>query len=97
MSIKKSQAILKHFIDLKFSVWFSLGSENETMFCDTLNFFQLPLSSFLFPLSSYPRYQRFFHACEGELRLVGHRPTRVRPKAEDTSGEDFLRLPLFKT
>ena len=39
MSIKKSQAILKHFIDLKFSVWFSLGSENETMFCDTLNFF----------------------------------------------------------
>ena len=36
MSIKKSQAILKYFIDLKFSVvWFTLGSENETMFCDT--------------------------------------------------------------
>ena len=35
MSIKKSQAILKHFIDLKFSVWFTLCSENETMFCDT--------------------------------------------------------------
>ena len=35
MSIKKSQAILKCFIDLKFSVWFTLGSENETMFCDT--------------------------------------------------------------
>ena len=36
MSIKKSQAIVKHFIDLKFSVWFTLGSENETaMFCDT--------------------------------------------------------------
>ena len=35
-SIKKSQEILKHFIDLKFSVWFTLGSENETaMFCDT--------------------------------------------------------------
>ena len=32
MSIKKSQAILKHFIDLKFSVWFTLCSENETMF-----------------------------------------------------------------
>ena len=30
MSIKKSQAILKHFIDLKFSVWFTLCSENET-------------------------------------------------------------------
>ena len=35
MSIKKSQAILKCFIDLKSSVWFTLGSENETMFYDT--------------------------------------------------------------
>ena len=37
MSIKKSQAILKMLliIDLKFSVWFTLGSEDETMFCDT--------------------------------------------------------------
>ena len=35
MSIKKSQAILKHFIDLKFIVWFTLCSENETMFRDT--------------------------------------------------------------
>ena len=34
MLIKKSQAILKCFIDLKNSVWFTLGSENETMFCD---------------------------------------------------------------
>ena len=30
MSIKKSQAILKRFIDLKFIVWFTLVSENET-------------------------------------------------------------------
>ena len=35
MSIKKSQAILKCFIDLKYSVKFTLGSEDETMFCDT--------------------------------------------------------------
>ena len=35
MSIKKSQAILKCFIDLKSSAWFTLGSEDETMFCDT--------------------------------------------------------------
>ena len=35
MSSKESQAILKSFIDLKFSVWFTLGSEKETMFCDT--------------------------------------------------------------
>ena len=35
----------------------------------------------------YPGYERFFLACDGELRFVGRRPTRVRPKAEDTSGE----------
>ena len=35
MSIKKSQETLKRFIDLKFGVWLTLGSENETMFCDT--------------------------------------------------------------
>ena len=31
MSIKKRQAILKCFIYLKSSVWFMLGSENETL------------------------------------------------------------------
>ena len=42
MSSKKSQAILKCFIDLKNSVWLTLGSEDETMFCDSYwNFFQL--------------------------------------------------------
>ena len=39
MSIKKSQAILKHFIDLKFSVWFTLCSENETIFLGHLEHF----------------------------------------------------------
>ena len=34
MSIVNSQAILKSFIDLKSSVWFTLGSEEETMFGD---------------------------------------------------------------
>ena len=29
----------------------------------------------------YPGYQRFFLVCDGELRFVGRRPTRVRPKA----------------
>ena len=51
MSIKKSQAIMKCFIDLKFGLCGTLGWEDdETMFCDTWNFF--PLSSllrFLFP------------------------------------------------
>ena len=35
MSIKTGQAILKYSIDLKSSVWFALGSEDETLFCDT--------------------------------------------------------------
>ena len=36
MSIKTSQAILKCFIDLTSSVWFTLGSEDETVFCNNL-------------------------------------------------------------
>ena len=32
-------------IDLKSSVWFPLGSEDETMFFDTKNFFQLDCRS----------------------------------------------------
>ena len=44
--IKKRQAILKRFLDLKFSVLFTLGSENETiMFCDTSNFLQVDYRS----------------------------------------------------
>ena len=37
MSIKKSQQILKCVIhvDLKNNIWFTLGSEDETVFCDT--------------------------------------------------------------
>ena len=49
----------------------------------------------------YPGYHRFFLACDGELRFVGRRPTRVRSKPEDTSGEaarkNFSRGSLFKT
>ena len=44
------------------------------------------------PFTHYPGYKRLFLACDvndGELRFVGPRPTRVRPKAEDTSGEAF--------
>ena len=48
MSTKKSQAILKWFIEFKSCVWFTPGSENKTMFCDTWNFFQglLPVKVF---------------------------------------------------
>ena len=45
MSIKKSQAILKCFKDLKYSDWFSLGSEDETN-CFVTLFFQLPVKVF---------------------------------------------------
>ena len=46
MSIKKSQAILKCFIDLKNSVWFTMGSENETMFSETFFLARLPVNVF---------------------------------------------------
>ena len=63
MSIKKSQAIVKCFIDLKSNVWFTLGSEDETMFCDTYNFLsaRLPFKVFktLNDRQSYVR--RKFH------------------------------------
>ena len=39
MSIKTSQAILKCFIDLKSSVWFTLDSEDETVFVTLKTFF----------------------------------------------------------
>ena len=35
MSIKKHQAILKSFVDLKYNAWFTLGSEYKTMVYDT--------------------------------------------------------------
>ena len=35
MLIEKRQAILQRSMDLKLRVSFTLGSENETMFCDT--------------------------------------------------------------
>ena len=36
MSTKKSQAILKCFVDLRYSVWFMLGSEDEIDYFVTL-------------------------------------------------------------
>ena len=53
MQIKTGQAILKCIIDLKSSVWFTLDSEDETVFCDTQNFFQLGLDSDLFIFQGY--------------------------------------------
>ena len=34
-----------YFMDIKSSVWFTLGSGDKTMFCDTWNFFQLDYRS----------------------------------------------------
>ena len=42
-------------------------------------------------------YQKFFLACHEELSSgVGQRPTRLRSKAEETSGE-AVRKKLIKT
>ena len=41
MSIKKSQAILKHFIDLKFSVWFiPCAQKTKSRFVTLRTFFR---------------------------------------------------------
>ena len=36
MSIKNCQAIQKSYIDRKSNAWFTLGSESDTMVCDTI-------------------------------------------------------------
>ena len=48
MSTKKSQAILKCFLDLKSNVWFKLGSEDETRVLWHLDLFwaRLPVKVF---------------------------------------------------
>ena len=62
MSIKKSQAILKCFIDLKYSIWFTLGSEDETVFCDTKNFSaRLPVKVFKTLIDRQSYILRKFH------------------------------------
>ena len=38
MSIKKSQGTLKYVMDLKNSFCFTLGSEDDTIFCDTVHY-----------------------------------------------------------
>jgi len=40
MSIKNCQAIQKSCIDRKSNAWFTLGSESETMVCDTYDVFK---------------------------------------------------------
>ena len=45
-------------------------------------------------LSSTLGTRGFFLACDGELRFVGRRPTRVRPKAELTRAETAHEKPL---
>ena len=39
MSIKNCQAIQKSCLDRESNAWFTLGSESESMICDTYNFF----------------------------------------------------------
>ena len=55
MSNKKSQAILKCFIDIKSSVWFTQGQKTKPCFVTrrTFSSFLFPLSSFRFPVSAF--------------------------------------------
>ena len=55
MSIKKSQAILKRFIDLKSAFGLRWAQKTKPCFMTLKTFlsFLFPLSSFLFPLSSF--------------------------------------------
>ena len=73
------------FVTQKFAQAFS--SISPGMLVITRRNWKLRLCNFY--CGEYPGYQRFFLACDGELRFVGHRPTRVPPKAEDTRGEAF--------
>ena len=69
MSIKKSEAILKCFIDLKSSVWFTLGSEDKTMFCETsIELFSARLPVKVFK-TLYDRQSCKFHKIE-KFQLV---------------------------
>ena len=58
MSIKKSQAILKRFIDLKSAFGLRWAQKTKPCFMTLKTFlsFLFPLSSFLFPLSPFPTY-----------------------------------------
>ena len=40
MWIKNCQAIQKSCLDRESNAWFTLGSESESMICDTYNFFE---------------------------------------------------------
>jgi len=47
MSINNRQAIQKSFIDRSSNVWLTIGSESETLVCDTLKFLgRLPVTLF---------------------------------------------------
>ena len=81
MSIKKSQAILKRFIDLKSA--FSLRWAQKTKPCFVtlrtflsflfpLSSFLFPLSSFLFPLSPFPTYLGKIEASLLTGQTAGH-------------------------
>ena len=61
-------------------------------------FKELKFENFVAPfLQTYPGYQRFFLACDGELRFVCSRPTRVWPKAEETAHEKPLAPRVLQT
>ena len=57
MSIKKSEVILKRFIDLKFSAWFTLSSEKKHVL------WHLELFSVQLPVKVF-KIHRIFSICQ---------------------------------
>ena len=74
MSIKTSQAILKCFIDLKSSVWFTLGSEDETVFVSLRTFSgRLPVKIFKTLNGRQSHILSKFHIRKNSAALNYHR------------------------
>ena len=93
MLIKKSQTILKHFIGLKFSVWFNAqGSENETMFCDTYNFFQVDCRS-RFSIGKGKEERGKQKEERGRRREEGGKRKEERGKRKEEAVKKLLSVP----
>ena len=95
MLIKKSQTILKHFIGLKFSVWFNTqGSENETMFSDTYNFFRSTAGQDFQQERGKRKTERGKRKAEGGKRKEeGGRRKEERGKRKEEALKKFLSVP----
>ena len=71
MEIEKSRAILKCFIDLKCSVWFTLGSENEQLdFSDLSNLLRVLTAGHFSVLKTLTGYRTHSHSVAFIILLI---------------------------